>query len=171
MHAAEGPRGRRGPSTAKGQGNDDDGITRIEADGIRGTGDRATGAAATAIETIETGVAGVADAATNAAANAIEDLEAAESRGFSTRFPLNSAFIFTFGALGGMLFGFDTGIISGASPLIESDFGLSVSQTGFITSSVLIGSLTGSAARSCSSSPRCCSCSAQACAPPPPDSR
>ena len=100
----------------------------------------ATGAAATAIETIETGVAGVADAATNAAANAIEDLEAAESRGFSTRFPLNSAFIFTFGALGGMLFGFDTGIISGASPLIESDFGLSVSQTGFITSSVLIGS-------------------------------
>ena len=103
----------------------------------------ATGAAATAIETIETGVAGVADAATNAAANAIEDLEAAESRGFSTRFPLNSAFIFTFGALGGMLFGFDTGIISGASPLIESDFGLSVSQTGFITSSVLIGSCAG----------------------------
>ena len=102
----------------------------------------ATGAAATAIETIETGVAGVADAATNAAANAIEDLEAAESRGFSTRFPLNSAFIFTFGALGGMLFGFDTGIISGASPLIESDFGLSVSQTGFITSLVLIGSFT-----------------------------
>ena len=150
----------------------------------------ATGAAATAIETIETGVPGVAGAATNAAANAIEDLEAAESHGFSTRFPLNSAFIFTFGALGGMLFGFDTGIISGASPLIESDFGLSVSQTGFITSSVLIGSrarapsdrdaqarcrsahcLTGSAARSCSSSPRCCSCSAQACAPPPPDSR
>lgn len=73
----------------------------------------ATGAAATAIETIETGVAGVADAATNA----IEDLEAAESRGFSTRFPLNSAFIFTFGALGGMLFGFDTGIISGAPRL------------------------------------------------------
>ena len=103
----------------------------------------ATGAAATAIDTIETGVAGVAGAATNAAANAIEDLEAAESHGFSTRFPLNSAFIFTFGALGGMLFGFDTGIISGASPLIESDFGLSVSQTGFITSSVLIGSCAG----------------------------
>ena len=86
----------------------------------------------------ETGVAGVADAATNAAANAIEDLEAAESRDFSTRFPLNSAFIFTFGALGGMLFGFDTGIISGASPLIESDFGLSVSQTGFLGADRLV---------------------------------
>ncbi len=60
------------------------------------------------------------------------------------RFPLNSAFIFTFGALGGLLFGFDTGIISGASPLIESDFGLNVAQTGFITSSVLIGSCIGS---------------------------
>lgn len=57
--------------------------------------------------------------------------------------PLNSAFIFIFGALGGMLFGFDTGIISGASPLIESNFRLSVSQTGFITSSVLIGSCIG----------------------------
>ena len=77
----------------------------------------------------------------SAIGDAASDL--AEARGISTRFPLNSAFIFTFGALGGMLFGFDTGIISGASPLIESDFGLTVSQTGFITSSVLIGSCVG----------------------------
>ena len=77
------------------------------------------------------------------AKEAIETVEEAVGRNISTRFPLNSAFIFTFGALGGMLFGFDTGIISGASPLIESDFGLSVSQTGFITSSVLIGSCVG----------------------------
>ncbi len=77
------------------------------------------------------------------AREAIETVEEAVGRSVSTRFPLNSAFIFTFGALGGMLFGFDTGIISGASPLIESDFGLSVSQTGFITSSVLIGSCVG----------------------------
>lgn len=141
----------------------------------------ATGAAATAIETIETGVAGVAGAATNAAANAIEDLEAAESHGFSTRFPLNSAFIFTFGALGGMLFGFDTGIISGASPLIESDFGLSVSQTGFITSSVLIGSCAGALSIGALSDrfgrkkllivSALLFLLAQACAPPPPDSR
>lgn len=56
---------------------------------------------------------------------------------------LSIFFIFVFGALGGLLFGFDTGIISGASPLIESDFNLSISQTGFITSSVLIGSSIG----------------------------
>ncbi|CAH1855825.1 sugar porter family MFS transporter [Convivina intestini] len=55
----------------------------------------------------------------------------------------NVIFIFIFGALGGLLFGFDTGIISGASPLIEGDFQLSVEQTGFITSSVLIGSTIG----------------------------
>lgn len=42
-----------------------------------------------------------------------------------------------------MLFGFDTGIISGASPLIENNFNLGIEQTGFITSSVLIGSSIG----------------------------
>ncbi|MCH4164237.1 MAG: MFS transporter, partial [Lentilactobacillus diolivorans] len=56
---------------------------------------------------------------------------------------LNTFFIFIFGALGGLLFGFDTGIISGASPLIESNFSLNIEQTGFITSSVLIGSSIG----------------------------
>ncbi|GEO69151.1 sugar porter family MFS transporter [Levilactobacillus acidifarinae] len=56
---------------------------------------------------------------------------------------LSTAFIFIFGALGGLLFGFDTGIISGASPLIESNFHLGIAQTSFITSSVLIGSSVG----------------------------
>ncbi|WP_429971798.1 sugar porter family MFS transporter [Fructilactobacillus sp. Tb1] len=56
---------------------------------------------------------------------------------------LSISFIFIFGALGGLLFGFDTGIISGASPLIESSFHLGTEQTGFITSSVLIGSAIG----------------------------
>lgn len=56
---------------------------------------------------------------------------------------LSVFFIFFFGALGGLLFGFDTGIISGASPLIENNFNLGIEQTGFITSSVLIGSSIG----------------------------
>ncbi|MFD1125977.1 sugar porter family MFS transporter [Lentilactobacillus raoultii] len=56
---------------------------------------------------------------------------------------LSIFFIFIFGALGGLLFGFDTGIISGASSLIENDFNLNIEQTGFITSSVLIGSSIG----------------------------
>lgn len=56
---------------------------------------------------------------------------------------LSTFFIFFFGALGGLLFGFDTGIISGTSPLIESNFNLGTEQTGFIVSSVLIGSSIG----------------------------
>lgn len=56
---------------------------------------------------------------------------------------LSTVFIFIFGALGGLLFGFDTGIISGASPLIENAFHLSIAQTSFVTSSVLIGSSIG----------------------------
>lgn len=56
---------------------------------------------------------------------------------------LNSNVIFVIGALGGLLFGFDTGIISGASPLIEKSLHLSVSQISFVTSAVLIGSCIG----------------------------
>lgn len=56
---------------------------------------------------------------------------------------LNSNVIFVIGALGGLLFGFDTGIISGASPLIEKSLHLTVSQISFVTSAVLIGSCIG----------------------------
>ncbi|MGL4990510.1 MAG: sugar porter family MFS transporter [Sarcina sp.] len=56
---------------------------------------------------------------------------------------LNSNVIFIIGALGGLLFGFDTGIISGASPLIEKSLHLTVSQISFVTSAVLIGSCIG----------------------------
>ena len=88
----------------------------------------------------------------------IDAVEREVGRGVSTRFPLNSAFIFTFGALGGMLFA-STPASSPDLAAHRSDFGLSVAQTGFITSSVLIGSCAGacpsarcpivSAARSC----------------------
>ncbi|MGL5416358.1 MAG: sugar porter family MFS transporter [Clostridium sp.] len=56
---------------------------------------------------------------------------------------INSNFIFIIGALGGLLFGFDTGIISGASPLIQKAMHLTVSEISFVTSAVLIGSCIG----------------------------
>ncbi|MGL5635054.1 MAG: sugar porter family MFS transporter [Sarcina sp.] len=58
-------------------------------------------------------------------------------------FKLNSNIIFLIGALGGLLFGFDTGIISGASPLIQKSLQLTVGEISFVTSAVLIGSAIG----------------------------
>lgn len=49
-------------------------------------------------------------------------------------------------ALAGLLFGFDTGIISGALLFIEKDFTLSTMMKELIVSSVLIGAMTGSVA-------------------------
>ena len=47
-------------------------------------------------------------------------------------------------ALAGLLFGFDTGIISGALLFIQQDFVLSTQMKEFIVSSVLLGAMTGS---------------------------
>ena len=54
--------------------------------------------------------------------------------------------LYTVGGLGGLLFGYDTGIISGAGPIIQNDWRLSAAQLGFITASVLIGSMVGALA-------------------------
>ena len=48
-------------------------------------------------------------------------------------------------ALGGLLSGYDTGVISGALLFINQSWNLSVSQQGLLVSSVLIGALTGAA--------------------------
>ncbi|MFC6010925.1 sugar porter family MFS transporter [Nocardia lasii] len=47
-------------------------------------------------------------------------------------------------ALGGALFGYDTGVISGVLVYLTPDFGLSPTQVGVITSSLLIGAAIGS---------------------------
>lgn len=46
-------------------------------------------------------------------------------------------------ALGGLLFGYDTGVISGALPRIEGDFHLTALSSGVVVSSILVGAMIG----------------------------
>jgi SP family galactose:H+ symporter-like MFS transporter len=48
-------------------------------------------------------------------------------------------------SLGGLLFGYDTGVISGALPFIKKDFTLSPQMQGVATSAVLVGATLGAA--------------------------
>lgn len=51
--------------------------------------------------------------------------------------------IYFFGALGGSLFGYDTGVISGAILFISPEFGLTPFLEGLVVSSILIGAMIG----------------------------
>lgn len=51
--------------------------------------------------------------------------------------------IYFFGTLGALLFGFDTGVISGAILGIEQDFDLNSAEVGFVVSSLLVGATIG----------------------------
>src|SRR5436305_3080350 len=53
--------------------------------------------------------------------------------------------IYFFGALGGLLFGYDTGVISGALLFIPNDFKLSPFLQGAIVAGLLLGAMVGSA--------------------------
>ena len=46
-------------------------------------------------------------------------------------------------AVGGLLFGFDTGVISGANPFITGHFNLNAHQEGFVVSSLVIACIIG----------------------------
>ena len=48
-------------------------------------------------------------------------------------------------AVGGLLFGYDTGVISGALLFIEDDFALSPFASGVVVSSILVGAMLGAA--------------------------
>jgi SP family galactose:H+ symporter-like MFS transporter len=49
-------------------------------------------------------------------------------------------------ALGGLLFGYDTGVISGAILFVKSDFALSPTMEEFVVSAVLVGAVLGATA-------------------------
>lgn len=62
--------------------------------------------------------------------------------------PANPAFLYLvagFAALGGLLFGYDTGVISGALLFLKRDLGLSTLGQEVVTSAVLAGALVGAA--------------------------
>jgi len=52
-------------------------------------------------------------------------------------------FVSLIAAVGGLLFGFDTGVISGAIPFITEHFDLNAHQEGFAVSNVLVGCVAG----------------------------
>jgi sugar porter (SP) family MFS transporter len=58
---------------------------------------------------------------------------------------VNGRKIFFFGALGGLLFGYDTGVISGAILFVSKDFGLSPFMQGAVVAALLLGAMVGAA--------------------------
>ncbi len=60
----------------------------------------------------------------------------------------NNGFIYTFGALGGLLFGYDIASVSGAILFIEKQLHLGPWEQGWVVSSVLIGAIIGALATS-----------------------
>lgn len=60
----------------------------------------------------------------------------------------STGFIYTFGALGGLLFGYDIASVSGAILFIQKQLGLDSWQQGWVVSAVLIGAIIGALATS-----------------------
>ncbi|GHP13782.1 MFS transporter [Lentilactobacillus fungorum] len=60
---------------------------------------------------------------------------------------ISSRFIYFFGSFGGILFGYDIGVMTGALPFLQTDWGLQNNATivGWITSAVMLGAIFGGA--------------------------
>lgn len=59
---------------------------------------------------------------------------------------ISSSFIYFFGSFGGILFGYDIGVMTGALPFLEKDWNLTNALTvGCITSAVMFGAIFGGA--------------------------
>lgn len=59
---------------------------------------------------------------------------------------ISHRFIYFFGAFGGILFGYDIGVMTGALPFLQEDWGLQNAATiGWITSSIMLGAIFGGA--------------------------
>src|SRR5829696_3627912 len=69
----------------------------------------------------------------------MDNAPSAESRGRTRKL------VYFFGALGGMLFGYDTSVISGAILFINNDFALTPFLKGLVVASILIGAALGAA--------------------------
>ncbi|GEP73653.1 MFS transporter [Lentilactobacillus rapi] len=60
---------------------------------------------------------------------------------------ISSSFIYFFGSFGGILFGYGIGVMTGALPFLQTDWGLQNNATvvGWITSAVMLGAIFGGA--------------------------
>ena len=60
---------------------------------------------------------------------------------------ISTRFIYFFGAFGGILFGYDIGVMTGALPFLQSDWNIAenATLTGWITSGVMFGAIFGGA--------------------------
>ncbi|AEB72442.1 MFS transporter [Lentilactobacillus buchneri] len=65
----------------------------------------------------------------------------------ATEKKISSGFIYFFGSFGGILFGYDIGVMTGALPFLQTDWGLqnNATITGWITSAVMLGAIFGGA--------------------------